>query len=345
MIVREEVYYNEFDKTKCAELKALQEGEFIREGTIDDRSIRDVQPGDVNKAKRAHFFAGIGLWDNALDLAKWPEDIPVWTGSCPCQPFSTAGRQKGKEDDRHLWPEWERLIIKCRPPVIFGEQVNGAITKGWLDDVYKGLEAQGYAVGTAVLPACSVGAPHKRDRIYFVAYLQGEQGYFCNAQYGKKEQRKSGGRCRQESLGDAKQTGSYETKIRQSYDQTHVGSKERKNFSSEFKRTGCNGSIQPMASADGQRSQGQRKLQRSLYTKKNKKRETNWSEYDCSGNWKDAEWIECPDGKQRLIKPGIQLLADGNPYSVDLLHAAGDGIVRQVAAEFIMSFMEIINGE
>ena len=169
------VYYNEFDKKKCAALKALMDDGHISKGDIDDRSIHDVQPGELKDYERCHFFAGIGLWDYALNLARWSEDHRVWTGSCPCQPYSTAGRQKCKADDRHLWPEWERLIKESKPPVIFGEQVASAVSHGWLDDVYQGLEAEGYAVGSAVLPACSVGAPHKRDRLWLVASNDGSQ--------------------------------------------------------------------------------------------------------------------------------------------------------------------------
>lgn len=164
------VYYNEFDAKKGAALKALMDDGFITAGDIDTRPIQDVRSDDLKHYDRCHFFAGIGLWDYALNLARWPEGLRVWTGSCPCQPFSTAGRQKGKRDDRHLWPSWFGLIQECRPPVIFGEQVANAISKGWLDDVYQGLEAEDYAVGSAVLPACSVGAPHKRDRLWFVAH-------------------------------------------------------------------------------------------------------------------------------------------------------------------------------
>ena len=92
---------------------------------------------------------------------------------CPCQPFSVAGKGKAQSDERHLWPDWFKLIQERRPTTIFGEQVSGAITHGWLDDVYQRLEAEGYAVGSAVLPACGVGAPHKRDRLWFVAESPG----------------------------------------------------------------------------------------------------------------------------------------------------------------------------
>lgn len=165
-------YYNEFHPPAAAILRGLIADKLIPEGHVDDRSIEDVQSNDLKGYTQCHFFAGIGGWPYALQLAGWPADRPVWTGSCPCQPFSTAGRQKGKADERHLWPIWNGLIRECRPPVVFGEQVASAVAHGWLDDVYQGLEAEGYAIGAAVLPACSVGAPHKRDRLWFVAHAE-----------------------------------------------------------------------------------------------------------------------------------------------------------------------------
>ncbi len=162
-------YYNEFDKFSASWLRDLIKSNLIPNGIVDERSIVDVEPEDLKEFTQCHFFAGIGGWSYALQLAGWPAERPVWTGSCPCQPFSTAGKQKGKTDERHLWPAWFKIIRKCRPPTIFGEQVASAVAHGWLDDVYQGLESEGYACGAAVLPACSVGAPHKRNRLFFVA--------------------------------------------------------------------------------------------------------------------------------------------------------------------------------
>jgi DNA (cytosine-5)-methyltransferase 1 len=116
------------------------------------------------------FFAGIGGWPLALRLAGVSEDTPLWTGSPPCQPFSAAGKQLGQFDPRHLATVFLNLISECRPPVIFGEQVAPAIAKSWMCDLQAHLEGEDYAVGFAVLPACSIGAPHKRERLFFGAY-------------------------------------------------------------------------------------------------------------------------------------------------------------------------------
>lgn len=126
-------YYNEFDPFAAQWLRNLIEDGKIAQGDVDERSIKDVSPDDVRGYTQCHWFAGIGGWSLALRLAGWDDSRPCWTGSCPCTPFSTAGKRKGKADDRHLWPEWFRIIRECRPPVIFGEQVPGAIQFGWID--------------------------------------------------------------------------------------------------------------------------------------------------------------------------------------------------------------------
>ena len=94
--------------------------------------------------------------------------VDVICGGYPCQPFSTAGQRRGKEDDRHLWPEFNRLVAELRPTWVIGENVAGHISMG-LDDVLSDLEGQGYACRAFVIPACAVNAPHRRDRVWTVA--------------------------------------------------------------------------------------------------------------------------------------------------------------------------------
>lgn len=162
-------YYNEIDPFAAAWLRELIKDGQIADGEVDERSITDVRADDLRGFIQCHFFAGIGGWSYALRLAGWPDDRPIWTGSCPCQPFSSAGSQKGGSDDRHLWPYWSRLIQECCPSTIFGEQVEGAIKHGWLDAVFDDLERHGYACGAACVPAAAIGAPHVRQRLWFVA--------------------------------------------------------------------------------------------------------------------------------------------------------------------------------
>jgi len=114
-----------------------------------------------------------------LDATTYSGRIDILTGGFPCQPYSLAGKRKGKEDERHLWPEMLRVIRECAPRYVVGENVRGLV--GWngglvFEEVCADLEAQGYAVQPFVLPACSVGAPHRRDRVWFVAYAHDKGG-------------------------------------------------------------------------------------------------------------------------------------------------------------------------
>lgn len=162
-------YYNEYDRNAAAWLRELISAGLIPAGHVDERSIADVTANDIRGFTQCHFFAGIGGWPLALQLAGWPAYRPVWTGSCPCQPFSSAGKQRGQSDERHLWPEFFRLIRECRPDTVFGEQVASAVGFGWLDGISTDLEAEGYAFGAVVLGAHSASAPHIRQRLYWVA--------------------------------------------------------------------------------------------------------------------------------------------------------------------------------
>lgn len=162
-------YYNEFDPHAAQWLNNLQSRGLITLGQVDERSITDVGSTDVAGTVRVHLFAGIGGWDLALQLAGWPAGRPVWTGSCPCQPFSRAGRRGGEADPRHLWPEMFRLISACRPPFVFGEQVSGPDGRTWCAGVRADLEGIGYRFDALSICAAAVGAPHVRERIYWGA--------------------------------------------------------------------------------------------------------------------------------------------------------------------------------
>lgn len=107
------------------------------------------------------------------DFTIWRNRIDILTGGFPCQPYSSAGKRLGKEDDRHLWPEMLRAIREIKPRWVIGENVRGLVNwNGGLvfEEVHSELEAEGYEVQSFLLPACGVGAPHRRDRIWFVAF-------------------------------------------------------------------------------------------------------------------------------------------------------------------------------
>jgi len=163
------VYYNEIDPYAAQWLRNLIAAGHIASGVVDERSICDVDSADLADFTQCHFFAGIGVWSLALRRAGWPDDRPVWTGSCPCQPFSAAGKRDGFSDERHLWPHLFRLIAQRRPAVVFGEQVASRDGLEWLDLVQADLEGADYASAAVDICAAGVGAPHIRQRLYWEA--------------------------------------------------------------------------------------------------------------------------------------------------------------------------------
>ena len=319
-------YYNEYDKKKCYALKQLMADGHISKGEIDDRPIQEVMPDDIKDYTRCHFFAGIGLWDYALELAGWEQDRHVWTGSCPCQPFSSAGRQKGKTDDRHLWPEWFRLIKKCGAATIFGEQVATAITKGWLDDVYQGLEAQNYAVGSVVLPASSVGAPHRRERLWFVAHAEGiddrrNAGEFQKTNELKTQERQERRVAESSStgtLGDTKHDGHFTNKVGKIRKEAIQHDTKREDSTCKFAGTGESGQLPKefMGNSVRKRLEGHARHGKGV----NKPR---WNQAQQERPaWETGVWIDCPDGKKRLVECSFSLLVDGNTVSMASVNAA-----------------------
>ncbi|QUS06072.1 DNA cytosine methyltransferase [Klebsiella aerogenes] len=168
-------YYNEIDPFAAQWLRNLIAAGHIAPGEVDERSIEDVTPDDLRGFTQCHFFAGIGVWSHSLRLAGWPDDRPVWTGSCPCQPFSAAGKGDGFADERHLWPHFFHLISERRPQHVFGEQVASGNANTWFDLVQADLEGVGYAFGLVPFTSAGIGAPHIRERAYWVANTDNEQ--------------------------------------------------------------------------------------------------------------------------------------------------------------------------
>lgn len=166
-------YYNEHDSFAAEWLRQLIKRGYLPSGDVDTRSIVDVQPEDLRGYTQCHFFAGIGGWAYALKIIN-ATDLPIWTGSCPCQPFSASGEQRGTDDERHLYPEFSRLIAACQPTIVFGEQVASKLGRQWLSAVQDDLEILGYRTAAADLPAASAGAPHKRQRLFWLGHANGK---------------------------------------------------------------------------------------------------------------------------------------------------------------------------
>mgnify|MGYP005823290983 CR=1 FL=1 len=307
-------YYNEIDKTVVAWLRNLIGVGLLPEGDVDERSIRDVQASDLKGYTQCHFFAGIGGWPLALALAGWPTTRPVWTGSCPCQPFSTAGRQGGEADKRHLWPEFKRLIAECQPATVFGEQVASKAGRAWLSGVRVDLEALAYGVGASDLCAASVGAPHIRQRLYWVAHSYGVASPSHARDYGEVRS-VSEAQCQPEHSASISGRGSTPS---------GVGHAQ------------CSGLMDTTLRNGEHDAEG-----RSEWDAPLNQREPSQGRGDVSP-WADSISIPFLDGKWRRTQPGVKPLAHGVPGRVGKLRAYGNAIVPQVAAEFITAYMEVM---
>jgi len=162
-------YYNEHDRFAAEWLRELIKDGLIADGEVDERSIEDVLPNELTGFTQCHFFAGIGGWSLALRLAGWSDERRVWTGSCPCQPFSTAGKGAGVNDERHLWPAFNHLISQCKPTIVFGEQVASTAGREWFAGVQADMESSNYRCTGANLCAAGASKPHLRQRLFWVA--------------------------------------------------------------------------------------------------------------------------------------------------------------------------------
>lgn len=310
-------YYNEWDASASAWLRELINSKLIPYGYVDERSITEVTPSDLEGFTQCHFFAGIGGWPLALQLAGIPASTQLWTGSPPCQPFSVAGKSLGFDDERHLAPAFLRLIRECKPQLLFGEQVAAAIGKYWLDFVFLNLEDKGYSCGSAVLPACSVGAPHKRERLFFGAHNLAES--LRTERNGERVHRLGESNQTQGSRTAAEPTGRGDSGVLGDTDSERL-QRERRD-------------------RDSQGRKGQDFRQAGLLDGAGTENNTANPHH---GFWSDADWLGCRDGKFRSVEPGTFPLANGIPARVGRLRGYGNAIVPQVAAEFIKAFMRSV---
>lgn len=338
-------YYNEIDPYAAQWLRNLIAAGHIAPGDVDERSIVDIQPDDLKGYTQVHLFAGIGGWSYAARLAGWPDERPLWSGSEPCQPYSVAGKGLAEADERYLRPHVHRLVSACRPAVYVGEQVAAAAGRNWLDRVHSDLESIGYTCRSVVVPACAVDAPHRRDRLWFVADSQCE-----------RRERREGSADRNEPDGpDAR------------WVEEHCGTPGVR----EDARCGCDN----VDNALGARLEGQRRhgpdgnesrrvdqiaigstaaaggtVSDANQPGEGEGREQRGRQFSGIGGnssyrpWAGSQGAIGADGKARRIEPGIRLLAHGVPARVGKLRAYGNAIVPQVAAEVIASYMDIVDG-
>jgi DNA (cytosine-5)-methyltransferase 1 len=332
-------YYNENDAYAAQWLRNLIDAGHIAPGVVDERSIVDVRAADLAGFVQCHFFAGIGGWSLALRLAGWPDARPVWTGSCPCQPFSGAGQRRGFADERHLWPAWFRLLEERRPRRVYGEQVADRAALRWWDAVRADLEHAQYACAAADLCAAGVGAPHIRQRLYWLAddddgcKKLGLAGLFDGerpAQWHDVDGRGAAGWMDDTDGGDSR-----EARIvggQRSAQSIAAGRLD------DAERERLRGGRRAVASFEPDEP-GDRPVCGAQSCQEPRQAPGRTGLHAPRGFWSPCEWIDCRDGKRRPIEPGTFPLAHGVPGRVGRLRAYGNAIVSPLAAVFIRATM------
>jgi len=363
--------YNEIDPGAAAWLKGLADAGRIVPGRVDTRSVADLTRADVDGPGQRHFFAGIGGWSLALRYAGVDDGADIWTGSCPCQPFSQAGRRKGNDDARHLWPAWFKLINECRPPIVFGEQVASAAGFDWLSAVRADLESAGYAFGGADLPACGVGAPHKRQRLFFVAYTDASSiRQWLHVPRGESRREvpdayRGGEAC---GMGDAKRDGCGSWRDGEPHRRTALESHRPSHADDvaysggarleEQREQSARSQLAPVergsafSSVGDTRGEGSGRDAGSVPSAQGESdRERQFarrvvdvplSASPTRGQWQHADWLLCRDGKARAVEPGTFPLAHGVPGRVGQIRGYGNAINPILGGEFVKASLEAI---
>ena len=258
------------------------------------------------------------------------------------QPFSVAGKGIGTSDERHLWPHFFRLIKACRPAVVMGEQVAGKAGYGWFDGVRSDLEGEGYASRAVDIPACSVNAPHIRQRLYWVAMADASS-------QGLSECNGSGAYSTRQSYAEPKCCGS----VFDMGDPNGSGQREHGRpvaVPSQQPSVECSGrDALAMADANSQSIRGGMPGEVVAASggneSKTQERERIWADIGSSCDyWGNSEWVTGADGKSRRAQPGVRLLVNGVPNRVGRLRGYGNAIVPPLAAEVIKAFMETQDG-
>jgi len=368
------VYYNEIDPFAAAWLRELIKAGHIAKGEVDGRPIKEVKSDELRGFAQCHFFAGIGVWSYALRAAGWADDTPVFTGSCPCQSFSASGKRGGFSDQRHLWPAWFRLIRELHPDTIFGVQVAYKDGLAWLDVVSADLEGAGYAIGTADLCAAGFGAPHIRQRLYFVAESagvrfeslreirrsneqgngwegdsraqrrstsepsrEGEAGCMADAElYGQPTKRESGGAQDERRLHQPEGRGS----AGDLGDTAQRGLGMRGSTSGERGRAAQPEQTNELDITNVEGLEGRQSEDAGQGTESAGRCKITGRGFT-NGFWADAEWIWCRDQKYRPVEPGTFPLVTGATNRVGRLRGYGNSLTAPVAEEFIRAYMEL----
>ncbi len=371
-------FYNDIDPYCCTWTRELANAGEIPDGDVVCKSVTEITPDELAPYIQCHFFNGIAGWAYALRLAGWPEAKKVWCASLPCQPFSTAGKQLGVADPRHLWPGFFGLVKACRPEFIFGEQVAAAVRHHWLDGVFADLEEEGYTCGAVVLGAHSAGAPHIRQRIYWVAHARRQRdelgGGTCDVSSEtsdvkvEAQQRQRSGDATANcgavgGLADDQSQGWHGMESKREMEQRErsrvgwggstgglgdtQGHSERRQWQSgaELRREGAAGGPSSRGPNSGMVLPGESGLEGLAghgdegYQPGRLGTDTSGPVTASGAAWSNFDLLPCRDGKFRRVESGTFPLAHGVPNRVGLLRGYGNAIVPEVAAMFVQEVM------
>lgn len=339
-------YYNENDPQAAEWLKQLIKEGLIAPGDVDNRSIEDVIPTDLLGYTQCHFFAGIGVWSAALRRAGWPDSKPVWTGSCPCQPFSGAGKGDGFADERHLWPAFFHLISQCHPDTAFGEQVASKDGLAWLDLVQSDLEATGYTVGAVDTCAAGFGAPHPRQRLYWVADSCGirfNTGW--NRHNSENDRGKPDSSCKNVGMANPKRRRQKEGQL----DHSGIVGCNPGRQDTAYNSTAAteHGILGGMADTECERVEryswnGNGAQGWTFKTRPGSESSPLGIELPgpLNGYWRNSDWLLCRDGKWRPVESGTFPLANGAAERVVRLRGYGNAINLYQAEGFVRAYLE-----
>jgi len=248
------------------------------------------------------------------------QSIDLICGGFPCQPFSQAGKRKGEEDDRHLWPEYFRLIQEIRPRWVIGENVPGLINLG-LDKVLSDLESEDYSCQTLVIPACAVNAPHRRDRVWIIAH--------SNTKRHAPKQRLG-------ETGEAEHYGPSGTGTHTDQDVAHSQSKRLQGKRPQIYAEGREG---PEEGSFGLRSG------RMVSNSNSSRKASSWDAGRMGGIGEQVQNKGTYERENWESEPSVGRVAHGIPNRVDRLRQLGNAVVPQVVEQIGRAIMEIENDD
>ena len=264
------------------------------------KTVQFVENDPYCQKVLAKNFPGIPIHGD-IKTFHYDKPVEIISGGFPCQPYSHAGEQRGKEDDRHLWEEYLRIIQEVRPPWVIGENVSGIINME-LDQVLSDLEGENYSHQSLIIPACAVNAPHRRDRVWIIA--------------------------RRNAMGNSEYNGLSTAKESRSPSSISNNSSQGENKTFQSKGTSGRSNIKNVAHANKERIQG-------------RKETGNLESEGTQRNQFSLRCSQRRIGKNWSIEPELGRVANGIPSRVDRIKSLGNAVVPQIVEIIGRAIMEI----